>query len=146
VLDEHRTKGIKLAQKRGPKTESVSLPWRAVGALAAIKPENARPDELVFVPKRGERMSVNRDWTRIRIAADLPDGLTLHGLRHSVGTAAVIAGLSLPEIQKLLRHRNPTTAAKYIHLAEHHQSRFQDRATAHLDPEPNVVVQLPKRA
>ena len=124
----------------------MSLPWRAVAALAAIKPEDALPNDLVFVPMRGERISVNRDWNRIRVAADLPDGLTLHGLRHSVGTAAVIANLSLPEIQKMLRHRNVTTTMRYIHLAERHQSRFQDRATAHLDPEPGAtVVSLPKR-
>ena len=133
-LTLHGTKGIKLA-KSGPNTETVSLPWRAVAAFAAIKPEDALPSELVFVPMRGERLSVNRDWNRIRKAAGLPVGLTLHGLRHSVGTAAVIAGLSLPEIQKLLRHRNVTTTARYIHLAQR-QGRYQDRATAHLDPEP----------
>jgi hypothetical protein len=43
---------------------------------------------------RGERMSVNRDWSRIRDAAKLPADLTLRDLRHSVGTVAVIAGLN----------------------------------------------------
>jgi integrase len=81
-------------------------------------PEDALPNDLVFVPVRGNKMSVNRDWNRIRDAAKLPADLTLHGLRHSVGTAAVIAGLSLPEVQKLLRHRSPTMTSRYIHLAE----------------------------
>ena len=85
------TKGSKLATK-GPKLEFMGLPWRAVDALAAIKPEDALPNDLVFVPMRGDKMSVNRDWNRIRDAAKLPADLTLHGLRHSVGTAAVIAG------------------------------------------------------
>ena len=144
-LTLHGTKGVTLARS-GPQTETVSLPWRAAEALASIRPEDALPNELVFVPLRGERISVNRDWNRIREAAGLPVGLTLHGLRHSVGTAAVIAGLSLPEIQKLLRHRNVSTTAKYIHLAERHQSRFQDRATAHLDPEPAQVPAKPQVA
>jgi site-specific recombinase XerD len=57
----------------------------------------------------------------------------------------VVAGLSLPEVQRLLRHRNVTTTTRYIHLAERH-SRYQDRATAHLDPEPGAaVIPLPKR-
>jgi integrase len=131
------TKGSKLA-KSGPKLEHMSLPWRAAEALAAIRPEDAGPHDLVFVPMRGERMSVNYDWNRIRDAAGLPADLTLHGLRHSVGTAAVIAGLSLPEVQRLLRHRNISVTSRYIHLAER-QARLQDRATAHFDPEPVVA-------
>jgi integrase len=128
------TKGSKLA-KQGPKLEHISLPWRAADALIEIEPEDGSPNDLVFVPMRGERMSVNRDWNRIRDAAKLPADLTLHGLRHSVGTAAVIAGLSLPEVQRLLRHRNVSVTSRYIHLAEQ-QARLLDRATAHFDPEP----------
>jgi integrase len=82
------TKGSKLA-KSGPKLEHISLPWRAE-ALATIKPNDALPSDLVFVPMRGEKMSVNRDWIAVREAAGLPADLTLHGLRHSVGTAAVV--------------------------------------------------------
>jgi site-specific recombinase XerD len=67
-------------------------------------------------------------------------------LSASVGTSSFIGGLSLPEIQKLLRHRHITTTSRYIHLADRHQSRFQDRATAHLGPEPTgEVVALPQR-
>jgi integrase len=84
---------------------------------------------------------VNWDWNRIRDAAGLPVDLTLHGLRHSVGTAAVIASLSLPEVQRLLRHRNVSVTSRYILLAER-QTNLKDRATAHLDPAP--VIQLPK--
>jgi integrase len=78
---------------------------------------------------------VNREWVRVREAAGLPKDLTLHGSRHSIGTVSVLAGLSAPEVQKLLRHRNITTTAKYVHLAEAVQSRLQDRATAHLQPD-----------
>ncbi len=134
-LTLHDTKGAKLARS-GPKTENVSLPWRAVMALASIKPDDALPHELVFVPLQGKHIAVNIDWRRIRKVAGLPADLTLHGLRHSVGTAAIVAGLSLPETQKLLRHRNPSTTSRYIHLAEQHQARLQERAMAHLDPEP----------
>jgi integrase len=134
------TKGSKLA-KKGAKLEHISLPWRATDALIEIEPEDGSPNDLVFVPIRGERMSVNRDWNRIRDAAKLPADLTLHGLRHSVGTAAVTAGLSLPEVQRLLRHRNVSVTSRYIHLAER-QARLQDRATAQFDPEP---VELSRR-
>jgi Site-specific recombinase XerD len=58
----------------------------------------------------------------------------LHGLRHSAATSALAAGLNLPEVQKLLRHRNIATTAKYIHILEAAQSRLQDRGLGHLAP------------
>ena len=112
-------------------------------ALGAIRPQDALPTDLIFVPMRGDRTSINRNWNRVRDAAELPADLTLHGLRHSVGTAAVITGRSLPEVQRLLRHRNVSVTSRYIHLAER-QTNLQDRATAHFDPQPNVIS-LPKR-
>jgi len=41
-----------------------------------------------------------RDWNRFRDVVELPADLTLYGFRHSASTAAVIAGLSLSEIQR----------------------------------------------
>ena len=129
------TKGTKLARS-GIRTEMVSLPPIAAAALAEIRPDDARPDEQVFVPRRGTAIEINREWLRVRAAAGLPADLTLHGLRHSVGTVAVIAGLSLPEVQKLLRHRTVATTTKYIHLAD--RARLQDRAMARMAPLPET--------
>jgi integrase len=125
------SKGSRLARS-GPKTEFVSLPLFAAAALAAIRPVDAADDELVFVPHRGERFEINRDWLKVRGRAGLPADLALHSLRHSAGTVAVLSGLSGPEVQKMLRHRNISTTAKYIHLAE--TARLQDRALGHLAP------------
>jgi integrase len=129
------TKGQKLAKKAGkPKIETVSLPPYVAAALTALIPENAAPDDLVFPPKQGKRLSVNRDWVMVRDRAKLPDDLVLHGLRHSAATSAIASGLSLPEVQKLLRHQNIATTAKYIHILEAAQSRLQDRGLGHLAP------------
>jgi integrase len=125
------SKGSKLA-RNGPKTETVSLPAYAAAAMAAVRPDDAGDDELVFIPRRGERLAINRDWIAVRDRAGLPADLTLHGLRHSTGTVAVIAGLSAPEVQKLLRHRNIATTSKYIHLAD--TARLQDRAMTGVTP------------
>jgi hypothetical protein len=46
----------------------------------------------------------------------------------------------------MLRHRNITTSAKYIHLADQHRARLQDRVVATLVPDttPSAEVhQLP---
>jgi integrase len=135
-LEERRitvrnSKGARLA-RGGVKTELVSLPPIAAAALAGIRPVDAGTEDRVFNPQRGEVIEINRDWLKVRDAAGLPGDLTLHGLRHSVGTVAVMAGLSLPEVQKLLRHRNASTSSRYIHLAD--RARLQDRAMAAMVP------------
>jgi len=86
--------------------------------VAEIRPDLPAAGALVFVPARGRQLSVNRDWIAVRTAAELPADLTLHGLRHSVGTVGAIAGMSMPELQALLRHKQPGTTARYIHMAQ----------------------------
>jgi integrase len=134
------TKGGKLMQKGGGvRTEVLSLPPLAAAALSALRGSagagSTDPDALVFPPTNGERIFVTFDWRRVRAAAGLPPELTLHGLRHSIGTAAVLAGLSAPEVQALLRHRTIGTSTRYIHLADQHRARLQDRVVATLLPE-----------
>jgi integrase len=98
--------------------EIIGLPPIAADALSRIKPEKVLANTRVFAPQKGKQIAVNRDWTLVRKAAGLPDKLTLHGLRHSVGTVAAIGGMSMPELQALLRHRQPGTTARYLHFAQ----------------------------
>jgi integrase len=126
------TKGAKLA-RRGPATESVSLPPIAAAALAAIRPDDAHQEDQVFVPYRGNVVSVNHDFRRICARAGLPNDLVLHSLRHSIGTAGIVAGLATIEVSRMLRHRNVATTQRYVHLADS-RSRLQDRAISHLLP------------
>jgi integrase len=133
------SKGGKLA-KRGVKTEVMSLPPLAVAALAAIQPTDARPEDRVFPPTKGERLFVGGAWRRIRAAAGLPEALTLHGLRHSLGTAAALQGLSASEVQAVLRHRTIGTSQRYVHVAEMHRARLQDRVRAALIPGPRLKL------
>jgi integrase len=135
----HGTKGAKLA-RGGPTTETVSVPPIAVAALAAIRPDDAADADMVFPPSFGALISCDRDFRAICQEADLPSGLVLHSLRHSIGTAGIVAGLSTAEVGKMLRHRNIAITARYIHLAESSQSRLQDRATAHLMPNDDAAA------
>jgi integrase len=129
------TKGSKLMKRAGIRTETLPLPPPAAAALGAIMPETGdAPDALVFPPTKGQRLYITFAWRRVRAAAGLPPELTLHGLRHSLGTNAVLVGLTAPEVQAMLRHRNISTSAKYIHLADQHRARLQDRVIAHLLP------------
>ena len=128
------SKGIRLARRRGKSKppEVISLPPYAAAVLAAHRPEDAADDDPVFVPRRGTTYAINRDWLKVRAKAGLPHDLALHGLRHSVGTVSILAGLSTAETQKLLRHSNVTTTSRYIHLAS--KLRLQDRAMAGMAP------------
>ena len=56
--------------------------------------------------------------------------------------AGIMAGLTTAEVQKLLRHRNISTTAKYVHLAD--RARLQDRAVAHLFTETVPFVEAPR--
>ena len=50
-------------------------------------------------------------------AAQLPPGVTLHGLRHSCATAALSIGVPITAVQHLLGHRHfTTTAGIYSHV------------------------------
>jgi integrase len=115
------TKGARLSRQHGKQqatVELVGLPPVAAAALAAIKPADVAAAALVFPPVRGAQLAVARDWIKVRQAAGMPGDLTLHGLRHSVGTIGAIAGMTMPELQALLRHRQPGTTARYLHLAQ----------------------------
>jgi integrase len=71
----------------------------------------------------------NREWQRVRQRAGLKPELVLHSLRHSLGTAGIVAGMSSTlEVAKMLRHRNPSVTARYVHLAEAMQNRLHDHA------------------
>jgi integrase len=140
------SKGARLA-KKGVRAEMVSLPPIAAAALAQIISPDAAAGDLVFVPRQGKLLEINRDWQRVRAQAKLPAKLTLHGLRHSFATSAVLAGLSGPEVQALLRHRDATMSSRYIHLAQLTQLRLQDRVATHLgaDPRPTAEVRRLRR-
>ncbi len=60
--------------------------------------------------------TIRKPWVNICKAARLSD-LRLHDLRHSFASVGASGGLSLPVIGALLGHSNPTTTARYAHLA-----------------------------
>ena len=62
-------------------------------------------------------VNLQKPWRRIRRAAGLDD-LRLHDLRHSFASVAAAQGLSLPVIGALLGHSQPSTTARYAHLAQ----------------------------
>jgi integrase len=60
---------------------------------------------------------LSRQWAHVCRTAGLAD-CRLHDLRHSFASLLVSSGLSLPVIGALLGHSNPSTTARYAHLAD----------------------------
>jgi integrase len=63
------------------------------------------------------RADLKRPWDAIRKRAGL-QGVRVHDLRHSFASIGAGAGLGLPVIGRLLGHTQPSTTARYAHLAD----------------------------
>ena len=74
------------------------------------------------------RVNVTRPWRTIRREAGLPDGIGLHGLRHSLATHLAMQGAQAAEIMTALGHRRLATAQKYVHWAEDSRAALAERA------------------
>jgi hypothetical protein len=61
-------------------------------------------------------VNLEKPWRAIRAAARLDD-VRLHDLRHAFASVAASSGMGLPIIGKMLGHTQPTTTARYAHLA-----------------------------
>jgi site-specific recombinase XerD len=68
---------------------------------------------------------------RLRKKAGLED-VRLHDLRHSFASVGAGGGLSLPILGKLLGHNQPSTTARYSHLAEDPLRRAADQISGEI--------------
>jgi integrase len=117
--------------KTGKKTQAPRIIGLPSEALEIIDRQAQRePDDLVFVPDRGEGIDLRRPWRVARAAAGLPADFVLHGLRHSVGSHLAMTGENMAAIQTALGHRQLATAQRYIHFAESARQALTTKAAA----------------
>jgi len=84
--------------------------------LAAVPRRDGCP--IVFPNRRGNRpRNVDPYWVKARREAALTD-VRLHDLRHSFASTAIMGGVPLATIGRLLGHALPETTARYAHLAD----------------------------
>jgi integrase len=95
--------------------KAVVLGGAAVEVLRALP----RVSNYVFpgADSAKPRTDLKRPWKLITRRAGLV-GLRIHDLRHSYASVGVGAGLGLPIVGKLLGHTQPSTTARYGHLAD----------------------------
>jgi len=96
--------------------KAVYLSEAALRIVRDIQPRDESP--YLFPGKRASEplRSIRVPWEHICKAARL-NNLRLHDLRHSFASVGAASGLSLPMIGALLGHSQPSTTARYAHLA-----------------------------
>ncbi len=135
--------------KKTAKPRIVGLPELARNIIAHHTNDN--PEGLVFPPVREDSagrvyppsrkggtgcVNVNKDWRAVRKEAKLPEGIGLHGLRHSLATHMAMQGAQAAEIMAALGHRKLSTSQRYIHYAEDARAALAERAAAFIS---NVI-------
>ena len=109
------TRALLPDSKTGPKALQLPPPARAV--LAALP----RTSPFVFPDSTGERAMTNlgHRWNKLRALAGLDD-VRIHDCRHSFASHAVMSGLDLYTVGRLLGHADTASTERYAHLADSH--------------------------
>jgi integrase len=114
---------------RTNKPKIIALPAAAQGIIA--RQPQGKPDEYVFKPVKGKGpLAVNKPWRDVRVEADLPEGIGLHGLRHSMASMLAMSGAQQAELQAALGHSTAAMAARYVHWADDARAALAERAAA----------------
>ncbi|TVQ30559.1 MAG: DUF4102 domain-containing protein [Geminicoccaceae bacterium] len=139
--------------RRTGKARVITLPT-AAQEIIARQPEGG-PDDFVFQPSKGAGViNLSAPWRRIRAEAELPEGIGLHGLRHSLASHLALGGAQAAEIMAAMGHRQMSTAQRYVHFADKARATLAERAAAPAlagmasarGDQPAEVVPLPTKA
>jgi integrase len=115
--------------KTGPKV--VPLGAAAVALLAALPRDGGNPYVLPGEKPGTHLTDIGKAWQRLRRRAGLRD-VRLHDLRHSFASVGAAAGLGLPILGAILGHQQPSTTARYAHLADDPLRAAADRISAEI--------------
>jgi integrase len=102
----------------------VSLPHVVVEALEKHLANYGQPGAagVLFTGPRGEpitRALLSTEWQSARTAADAPEGLRIHDLRHHAATlTARMPGITTKELMARIGHASPRAALIYQHATE----------------------------
>lgn len=110
--------------KTGQKRVPIGAP--SLELLGSLNRLDGNPYVLPGEKAGKHLIGLPRVWKRIRESADLHN-LRLHDLRHSFASVGAGAGVGLVVVGKLLGHRNPSTTARYAHIADDPAKAAADR-------------------
>ena len=115
--------------KTGPK--EIYLGSAAATVLTGLP--SGTPDDLVILSaKLGASISLARPFYRVRERAGLSSDITIHSLRHTFASWAVMGGFTLSQTGAMLGHRSPSITHRYAHHHRHPLQQAADRVSAAL--------------
>ena len=116
------TRAVLPDSKTGPKTIQLPAPARAV--LASLP----RDGEFVFPNRQGDgpMTDLGARWQKLRNLAGLED-VRIHDCRHTYASHAVMSGLDLYTVGRLLGHADTGATERYAHLADGHIRKAAER-------------------
>jgi integrase len=110
-------------QRKGTKTNkarTITLHPDMVAMLTNRRPDNAKPDNLVFLSPRGNPINDSnfsqRIWKRICALAGIDR--VPYSARHSLGSHLLEQGASIPQVAATLGNTPETTARHYAHMID----------------------------
>ena len=121
------------AHKTGRRTgKPRTIPLNSAARAIIAAREEGTPGDYVFPPSHGDGpVSLSsRLWGKIRKEADLPDGISNHSLRHSLGTLMATQGAEAAQIMEALGHAQLSTAQRYVHMAKDARVALMEKHTA----------------
>ena len=116
---------LKIADgKTGPRTVYLSAPARAIlkrqprAGSAYVFPSPFDPGRPLWpgLPL----------WPRVREEAGIKD-VRIHDLRHTVASHAVLQGIPLPAVSRLLGHKRPSMTLRYAHVGDRETEAAAER-------------------
>jgi integrase len=109
----------------------VPLPPAAIEVLKTI-PRIDGNRYVIAGTVPGESMKdLEKPWRRIRAKAGLED-VRIHDLRHTYASNAVMSGLSIPMVGKILGHSQIQTTMRYAHFADEPVREAADKVSQQL--------------
>ena len=101
--------------KTGPRTVLLNTQARAI-----IKRQTRKESAFVFPSLRDSSRSRSTElslWRKVRTRADIED-VRLHDLRHNFASHAVMNGVPVPVVARLLGHANTSMTLRYAHVGD----------------------------
>jgi len=115
-LDDNPRIHIRATKTKSKRDAFVPLTASVVEIFKSIRPEDAKPLDLVFPsPRTGKQYTtIKTAWRGILKRSGLTD-LRVHDLRHHCASMLVQKGVSLYQVRDILRHSSITMTEKYSH-------------------------------
>ena len=104
---------------KGGKTRLVPLPVALAGELRSYQG---------FVFRGQESGHISAAWLGRLVSREMPEGVTMHALRHRFTTRAYRKTHDLVALQKVLGHSSPETTLVYLRLADDSLRRVVEAA------------------